>query len=168
MPDQVVIQRPFLHDLAAGQVDENGILFHAAKLGGPDQAASGSGERRTDQQNVSRLQEIVQPFRRSDPVYSRSCEAMPVDGVHPHADAVHQPGGRGSDAAQAKDSAEPACQHAGPRELIELAVLEAFVFQNQALGSGKRHGEGVLSHRTRHSRRRWSLLARPPGVHPTE
>jgi hypothetical protein len=49
VPDQVVIQWPFLHDLAAGQVDENGILFHAAKLGGPDQAASGPGERRTDQ-----------------------------------------------------------------------------------------------------------------------
>jgi len=37
---------------------------------------------------------------------------MPVDGVHPHADAVHQSGGRGSDAAKAEDSAEPA------RELI--------------------------------------------------
>ena len=41
--EQVIIQRPFLHDLAAGQVDENGILFHAAKLGGPDQAASRPG-----------------------------------------------------------------------------------------------------------------------------
>jgi hypothetical protein len=34
VPDQVVIQRPFLHDLATGQVDENGIVLHAAKLSG--------------------------------------------------------------------------------------------------------------------------------------
>jgi hypothetical protein len=36
MRDQVVIQRPFLHDLAAGQIHENGIVLHAAKLGGAD------------------------------------------------------------------------------------------------------------------------------------
>jgi hypothetical protein len=36
MHDQVVIQRPFLHNLATGQVDENGIILHAAKLGGAD------------------------------------------------------------------------------------------------------------------------------------
>src|SRR5438477_9134297 len=30
MRDQMVIQRPFLHDLATGQVDENGIILHAA------------------------------------------------------------------------------------------------------------------------------------------
>jgi hypothetical protein len=34
--DQVVIQRPFLDDLAAGEVHENGIVLHAAKLGGAD------------------------------------------------------------------------------------------------------------------------------------
>jgi hypothetical protein len=47
VPDQMVIQCPFLHDLATGEVDENGILFHAAKLGGPDQSVSGPRERRT-------------------------------------------------------------------------------------------------------------------------
>jgi hypothetical protein len=36
MRDQVVIQWPFLDDLAAGQVHENGIVLHAAKLGGAD------------------------------------------------------------------------------------------------------------------------------------
>src|SRR5580704_19443707 len=45
VPSQMVIQWPFLHDLPTGQVDENGILLHAAKLGGADPAASGSGER---------------------------------------------------------------------------------------------------------------------------
>jgi hypothetical protein len=34
--DQVVIQRPFLYDLASGQIYENGIVLHAAKLGGAD------------------------------------------------------------------------------------------------------------------------------------
>ncbi len=72
---------------------------------------------------------------------------MPVDGVHLHADAVHQPGGRGSDAAKAEDSADPAREHTVPRELIELAKFEVFVLQNQALGCGKCQGERVLSHR---------------------
>src|SRR5712692_149647 len=73
--------------------------------------------------------------------------AMPGDGVHPHAAAVHQPGGRGSDAAKTEDSAEPAREHAVPRELIELAKFEVFVLQDQALGGGKCHGERVLGHR---------------------
>ena len=34
---------------------QNGIILHAAKLGGADQAVSGTGERRTDQQDVGRL-----------------------------------------------------------------------------------------------------------------
>ena len=89
VPDQVVIQRPFLHDLSAGQIDENGIVLHAAKLRDANQAVSGPGERRTDQQNVSRLQEVIEPFRRSDPVHPLICPAMPVDGVHPHTDAIH-------------------------------------------------------------------------------
>ena len=72
---------------------------------------------------------------------------MPVDGVHLHADAVHQPGGRGSNAAKAEDSADPAREHAVLRELIELAKFEVFVLQDQALGGGKCHGERVLSHR---------------------
>jgi hypothetical protein len=93
VPDQVVIQRPFLHDLPTGHVDENGIVLHAAKLGGADQAVSGTGERRTDQQNVGRLQELIQPLRGSDPVRPLICPAMPVDGVHRHGDAVHQLGG---------------------------------------------------------------------------
>ena len=46
MRDQVVIQRPFLHDLATGQVDEDGIILHAAKLSGADQAVGGAGKRR--------------------------------------------------------------------------------------------------------------------------
>ena len=36
VPDQVLIQWPFLHDLPTSQVDENGIILHAAKLGGAD------------------------------------------------------------------------------------------------------------------------------------
>ena len=71
---------------------------------------------------------------------------MPVDGVHPHADAVHQPGGRGSDAAKAEDSADRAREHAVPRELIELTKFEVLVLQDQALGGGKCHCERVLSH----------------------
>src|SRR5271167_2941248 len=72
---------------------------------------------------------------------------MPVDGVHPHANAVHQPSGRGSDATKAEDSADPAREHAVLRELIELATFEVFVLRDQALGGGKCHGERVLSHR---------------------
>ena len=149
MPDQMVIQWPFLHDLPTGQVDENGIVLPKwrPKLGGADQAVSGTGEGRTDQQNVGRLQELIQPLRRSDPVHPLICPAMPVDGVHPQADALHQPGGRGSDAAKAEDFAKPAREHAILCELIELAKLEIFVFQDQALGGGKCHGERVLSHR---------------------
>ena len=52
---------------------------------------------------------------------------MPVDGMHPHADAVHQPPGRGSDAAKAEDSTDPAREHAVLRELIKLAKFEVFV-----------------------------------------
>ena len=58
---------------------------------------------------------------------------MPVGGEHPHADAAHRPGGCGSDAAKAEDSAKPAREHAVPRELIELAKFEVFVLQDQAL-----------------------------------
>ena len=72
---------------------------------------------------------------------------MPVDGVYPHADAAHQPGGRGSNAAKAEDSAKPAREHAVPLELIKLATFEVFVLQDEALGGGKCHGERVLSHR---------------------
>src|SRR5215813_8837640 len=72
---------------------------------------------------------------------------MPVDGVHPHADAVHQPPGRGSDAAKAEDSAYPTREHAVLRELIKLAKFDVFVLQDQALGGGKCHRQRVLSHR---------------------
>src|SRR5262245_19353960 len=72
---------------------------------------------------------------------------MPVDGVHPHADAVHQPPGRGSDAAKAEDSADSAREHAVVRELIKLAKFEVSVLQDQALGGGKCHRQRVLSHR---------------------
>ena len=81
MRDQVLIQCPFLHDLATGQVDENALILHAAKLGGANQAGGGAGKRRTDQQNVGRLQELVQPLRCSDPVYPLICPTTPVDGV---------------------------------------------------------------------------------------
>jgi hypothetical protein len=60
---------------------------------------------------------------------------------------VHQPAGRGSDAAKAKDSTDPAREHAVLRELIELATFEVFVLQDQALGGGKCHRERMLSHR---------------------
>src|SRR5262245_31149613 len=72
---------------------------------------------------------------------------MPVDGVHPHADAVHKPPGRGSDAAKAEYSADPAREHAVVRELIKLAKFEVFMLQDQALGGGKCHRQRVLSHR---------------------
>ena len=36
-----------------------GDVLHAAKLGGADQAASGTGEGRTDQQNVGHFQEPI-------------------------------------------------------------------------------------------------------------
>src|SRR6516162_9195806 len=147
MADQVVIQGPFLHDLPTGQVDENGIVLHAAKLGGADQAASGTGEGRTDYQHVGRLQELIEPLRCSDPVHPLICPAMPVDGVHPHADAVHQPPGRGSDAAEAEYSADPAREHAVVRELIKLAKFEVFMLQHQALGGGKCLRQRMLSHR---------------------
>jgi hypothetical protein len=49
MHDQVVIQCPILHDLATGQVDEDGIILHAAKLGGANEAVGGAGERHTNQ-----------------------------------------------------------------------------------------------------------------------
>jgi len=67
--------------------------------------------------------------------------------MHPHTDTVHQPGGRGSDAAKPEDSADTARQHAVSRELIKLATFEVFVLQDQALGGGKRNGESVLGHR---------------------
>ncbi len=124
--DQVVIQRPFLHDFPTGKVDENGIVLHAAKLGGTDQAVGGTGKRRTNHQNVGRLQELIQPLRRSNPVYLLICPTMPVDGVYPHADAADQPGGRGSNAAKAEDSAKPAREHTVPLELIKLAPFEVF------------------------------------------
>src|SRR5262249_28137834 len=144
MQDQVVIQRSFLHDLATGQVDENGIILHAAKLGGANQAVGGAGERYTDQQNVGRLQELIQPLWRSHPVHSLICPTTPVNGMHSHTDTVHQPCGRGSDATKPENSADTTRKHAVPRELIKLATFEVFVLQDEALGGGKRHGESVL------------------------
>src|SRR5215471_13908434 len=123
----MVIQWPFLHDLSTGHVYENGIVLHAVKLGSADQAASGTGEGRTDDEHVGCLQELIEPLRCSDPVHPLIGPAMPVDGVHPHADAVHQPPGRGSDAAKAEDSADPAREHAVLRELIKLAKFDVFV-----------------------------------------
>jgi hypothetical protein len=41
-----------------GPCDENGIGLHTRKLGGPDQAVGGTGERRADQQHVGRLKEV--------------------------------------------------------------------------------------------------------------
>src|SRR5215510_1551341 len=123
----MVIQGPFLHDLSTGHVDENGIVLHAGKLGGADEAASGTGEGCTDYQHVGHLQEFIEPLRCSDPVHPLICPAMPVDGVHPHADAVHQPPGRGSAAAKAEYSADPAREHAVVRELIKLAKFDVFV-----------------------------------------
>src|SRR5262245_41832718 len=143
----MVIQGPFLHDLPTGQVDENGIVLHAVKLGGADEAASGTREGRTDYQYVGRLQELVELLRCSDPVHPLIGPAMPVDGVHPHADAVHKPPGCGSDAAKAEYSADPAREHAVVRELIKLAKFEVFMLQDQALGGGKCHRQRVLSHR---------------------
>src|SRR6516164_8604613 len=129
------IQGPFLHDLPTSHVDENAITLHAVKPGGADQAASGTGKRRTDYQHVDCLQELIEPLRCSDPVHPLIGPTMPVDGVHPHADAVHQPPGRGSDAAKAEYSADPAREHAVVRELIKLAKFDVFVLQDQALGA---------------------------------
>ena len=56
--NQVVIQWSFLHDLPAGEIDQNGIVLHVSKLGGADQAISGARERRTDQQNVGCRKEL--------------------------------------------------------------------------------------------------------------
>src|SRR6516225_7057630 len=123
MPDQVLIQCPFLHDLATGRVDENSLILHAAKLDGANQAGGGAGQRHTDQQNVGRLQELVQPLRRSDPVHPLICPTTPVDCMHPHTDTVHEPRSRGADAAKAEDSADTAGEHAVPRELIKLSTF---------------------------------------------
>src|SRR6516165_1767934 len=142
-----MVQRPFLHDLATGQVNENGIVLHVSKLGGADQAISGTGERRADQQNVGYLEELIESIWCSDPVYSLIRPATSVDGMHPHADAGHQSAGRGANAAEAEDSADPACEHAVARKLIELTTLEVFVLHDQALGGGKGHRERVFGHR---------------------
>src|SRR5262249_11562677 len=72
---------------------------------------------------------------------------MPIDGMHPHTDTVHQSGGRGSNAAKPEDSTDTASEHAIPRELIKLATFEVFVLQDQALGGGKCHSQRVLGHR---------------------
>jgi hypothetical protein len=108
----VIVQGPFLHDLAAGQVNENGIVLHVSKLGGADQAMSGTGERRADQQNVSYLEQFIESIWRSDPVHSLIRPATSVDGMHPHADAGHQSAGCGANAAEAEDSADAAREHA--------------------------------------------------------
>src|SRR5258708_13294878 len=123
----MVIQWPFLHDLSTGHVDENGIILHAVKLGGADQAASSTGKGRTDYQHVGRLQELVEPLRCSDPVHPLIRPAMPVDGVHPHADPVHQPPGRDSDAAKAEASADPAPAHPTLLHLITLAKFSVLL-----------------------------------------
>ncbi len=60
---------------------------------------------------------------------------------------MHQPPGRGSDAAKAEDSTDPAREHAVLRELIKLAKFEVFVLQDQTLGGSKCHRQRVLSHR---------------------
>jgi hypothetical protein len=85
-----------------------------------------------------------------------------------NADAVHQPAGRGSDAAKAEDSAEPAREHAVPRELIEPAKFEVFMLQDQALGRRQVPSQARAQPSTRHCRRRWLPLAHPPGARPAE
>jgi hypothetical protein len=143
----VIIQWSFLYDLATGQVYQNGIGLHASKLGGPDQAISGARERRTDQQNVGCRKEFIESIWCSDPVHPLIRPATPVDRVHPHADARHQSACRGANAAEAEDSADPACEHAVACKLIELTTLEVFVLHDQALGGSKGHRERVFGHR---------------------
>ena len=84
-------------------------------------AYTGTGERRTDQQNIGLLQELIEPVRCPNPVHPLICPAMAVDGVHPHAGAVHQAAGRGADASKAKDFAEPAREHSFLRRTRESA-----------------------------------------------
>src|SRR5215510_452408 len=96
----MVIQGPFLHDLSTGHVDENGTVLHAVKLGGADETASGMGEGRTDYQHVGRLQELIEPFRCSDPSAtiafrgSLSSKAMTRGGrlnsMHPRLPRLHR------------------------------------------------------------------------------
>ena len=77
--------------------------------------------------NISGLQQLIEPLWRSHPFYPLVRPAVTIDGVHPHPDAVHQPAGRGSNAAKAKDSTHSAREHAVLSELIKLAKLEVFV-----------------------------------------
>src|SRR6516225_7087517 len=136
-----------MHDLTTGQVNENGIVLHVSKLGGADQAMSGTGERRADQQNVGYLEEFIESIWCSDPVHSLIRLATSVDGMHAHADAGHQSAGRGANAAEAEDSADDAREHAVAGKLIELTTLKVFVLHDQALGGGKGHRECVFGHR---------------------
>src|SRR3984893_13567783 len=55
----------------------------------------------------------------------------------------------GTNAAEAEDSADPACEHAVACKLIELTTLEVFVLHDQALGGSKGHRERVFGHRLR-------------------
>ena len=50
-----------------GDGNENGIVLHVSKLGGADQAMSGTGERRADHQNVGYLDEFIESIWCSDP-----------------------------------------------------------------------------------------------------
>jgi hypothetical protein len=111
---------------------------------GADQAISGTGVRRADQQNVGFLEEFIESIWCSYPVHSLIRPAATVDGMHPHADAGHQSAGRGANAAEAEDSADAARERAIARKLIELTTLEVFVLHDQVLGGGKGHRERVF------------------------
>jgi hypothetical protein len=53
-----------------------------SKLGGADQAISGTGERRANQQNVGYLEEFIESIWCSDPAHSLIRLATSVDGMH--------------------------------------------------------------------------------------
>ena len=110
VPEQVIIQRPFLHDLPTGQVDQ----IAPPSCGRARRRRSGrrsTGERRADQQNAaaSGRHSTAQAFRSNPPAIVRPCRLMACTRMRmPYISRAVS----GSDAAKAEDTADPAREHA--------------------------------------------------------
>src|ERR1700730_13294571 len=74
----------------------------------------------------------------------------------------------GTNAAEAEDSADPACEHAVACKLIELTTLEVFVLPRSGAWRQQGSSRARVRPSARHARRRWLPRAHPRGVRPAE
>ena len=88
-----------------------------------------------------------------------------------HPEGAHQPRRRDPDIAEAENTADATAQHSVGTALIEFAVLEIGVLDEQALRRSQRQRDDVLRHRFGPSALiggNWQFLRQVAGRHPID